>query len=154
MTYSREHLPPFAPVGNPQGHRLHGRLHFAAGHAERSRVNSGFLGMEEERRPLGRHCVDTVFGHFEQCYLRQCGALGQSIILLLDQHRWLFILDLWYQPTSNDSNGASFFPSLSGLCPWEFVMVVFSSKHLVIKVNWVFFSQSNVKVIHCRDGNV
>lgn len=66
---------------------MHGRLHFAAGYAERSRVNRDFLGMEEERGPRGRHCVDIVFGHFEQCYLRQCAALGQSIILLLAELR-------------------------------------------------------------------
>lgn len=51
------------------------------------RVTTGFLGMEEERIPQGRHCVDIAFGHFEQCYLRQCGVLDQSIILLLDQLR-------------------------------------------------------------------
>lgn len=32
ISYSRKHLPPLATVASPQGHRLHGRLHFAAGH--------------------------------------------------------------------------------------------------------------------------
>lgn len=31
----------------------------------------GFCLEEEERRPLGRQCVDIVFGYFEHCYLRQ-----------------------------------------------------------------------------------
>lgn len=52
-----------------------------------SRVNREFLVMEEEGGPRGRHRVDIVFGHFKQCYLSQCEALGQSIILLLEQLR-------------------------------------------------------------------
>lgn len=46
-----------------------------------------FQGMEEEWAPQERNCVDIVFGHFEPCYLRQCGAEDQSIILLLAQHQ-------------------------------------------------------------------
>lgn len=43
MTSSRKHLPPFATDGNSQGHGLDRGLHFAAGHAQRSRGSSRFL---------------------------------------------------------------------------------------------------------------
>lgn len=60
----------------PRGHTPHAGLHFAAGHAHGSGGNSGFLGIEEERRPQGRHFVDIVFGYFERCYLRHGGGDG------------------------------------------------------------------------------
>lgn len=129
ITYSKEHLPLFATDGNPQGHRLNGGLHFAAGYAQRSRGSSGFLCIEEDWRPRGRHCVDIVFGHFEQCYLRQWGAMAQSIILLLDQHLWLFILDLWYWPMSNGFCMRLLFPSLLdwvlGNLSWLYFFIIY-----------------------------
>lgn len=60
----------------PKGHASHGWLRFAAGHAHGSGGNSGFLCIEEERRPQGSPCVDIVFGYFEQCYLRHGGGDG------------------------------------------------------------------------------
>ena len=56
------------------------------------RRGSGYGGRTGPTRET--QVLTLCFGHFEQCYLRQCEALGQSIILLLDQLRWLFILDL------------------------------------------------------------
>ena len=64
VTYSRQHLSPFATVANPRGHRLHGGLHFAAGHADRSKVNRGFLSMEKKWAHEGDTvltlCLDTL----------------------------------------------------------------------------------------------
>lgn len=154
ITYSREHLPPFATDGNPQGHRLDGGLHFAAGHTQRSRGNSGFLCGRGKTAPtreaLCWHCVWTLWTMLSQT-VRGYGPINHSVIgpapviihpgpLILADVKWFL-----HEPS---------FSLSSGLCPWEFVMVVFSSKHLVLKLNWVFFSQSNVKAVHCRDGNV
>lgn len=60
----------------PRGHAPHGRLRFAAGHAQGSGGNSGFLCIEEERRPQGSPYVDIVFRYFERCYLRHGGGDG------------------------------------------------------------------------------
>lgn len=60
----------------PRGHAPHARLRFAAGHAHGSEGSSGFLCIEEERRPRGSPRVDVVFGYFERCYLRHRGGDG------------------------------------------------------------------------------
>jgi len=113
----------------------------------------GLLGMEEEWNPQGRHCVDIVFKHFEQCYLRQWGVVGQSIILLLVQLRWLFMLNLWYEPTSNGPLVCFHACLLSGLCPWEFVAAVFL-RNIYLLSKWSVLSQFDMKVIHSNDGKV
>lgn len=64
-------MPLLATITNPRGQQPHRKLHFAAGHAEMSRVNTETTVMKAEWSPQGRHCVDAVFEHFEQCYLRQ-----------------------------------------------------------------------------------
>lgn len=60
ITLSGKDLLSFATGANHRGHRLRGRLHFAAGHAGRWKVNRESLGMEEEWAPWERDTVLTL----------------------------------------------------------------------------------------------
>lgn len=147
VTYIRKQWPRYTTDANLWGHRLHARLHFAAGHTEGSKVAKELLDMEEERGPRGRNCVDIVFGHFEQCYLRQCEAVGQSIILLLEQLRWLFIQDLWYWLASKGSRTSLLKPSLCGPCPWELVTAGFPHECLFTKTKTQTWFKENPVIL-------